>query len=160
MLMINICAKSNSLDVIRRAYVDGIKNVHIVFNDGHDIKITKIRRMANVTLSPDKRTVAWLVLNTWIAEGDTVPQSGKLAIYKNGKTRYIECGPFIRDYWFWMQGRQIATDCGGMHFAGTLTLYDIDTLRDIASFYQPDIPEDKQPAWSKSSSNSDSDTTH
>ena len=97
----------------------------------------------------DKRSAAWLVLNSWIAEGDTEPGASQLAIYRDGQLRDIKCEPFIRDYWFWMQGKQVAIDCGGRHFAGTQSLFDIDTLLMIDSFFQPDIPEDRRPVWSK-----------
>lgn len=146
---INVQVESVAVGVINRIYLDKTKNIHVVAKNGQDIKITKGGRIANATLSPDKRTVAWMKLNKWIAEGDTEPQASVLGIYKNGKIRYIECGPFIRDYWFWMQGKQVATDCGGRHFAGTLTLYDTDSLKEIESIFQMDVSEEKLPAWAK-----------
>lgn len=159
LLLIKVYVQPNASNLVKLVYIEKTKNVHVVDSNDRDTKITKGGRVSNVTLSPDKRTVAWLVLNTWIAEGDTDAESSKLAVYQNGKTRFVECGPFIRDYWFWQKGRQIATDCGGRHFAGTLTLYDTDTLLEIDSFFEPGIPEDKRPAWSKSSNSGESDTS-
>ena len=134
---------------LKNVYIDNEKNVHIISAEGQDEKISKIGDAAGATLSPDKRSAAWLVLNSWIAEGDIEPGASQLAIYRDGQLRHIQCEPFIRDYWFWMQGRQVAIDCGGRHFAGTQSLFDIDTLLMIDSFFQPDISEDKRPVWSK-----------
>ena len=134
---------------LKNVYIDNEKNVHIISAEGRDEKISKSGDAAGATLSPDKRSAAWLVLNSWIAEGDTEPGASQLAIYRDGQLRHIQCAPFIRDYWFWMQGKQVAIDCGGRHFAGTQSLYDINTLRMIESFFQPDIPEDRRPVWSK-----------
>ena len=134
---------------LKNVYIDNEKNVHIISAEGRDEKISKSGDAADATLSPDKRSAAWRVLTAWIAEGDTEPGASQLAIYRDGQLRHIKCEPFIRDYWFWMQGRLVAIDCGGRHFAGTQSLYDIDTLRMLESFFQPDIPEDRHPVWSK-----------
>ena len=134
---------------LKNVHIDKEKNVHIISAEDRDEKISKSGDAAGATLSPDKRSAAWLVLNSWIAEGDIEPGASQLAIYRDGQLRHIQCEPFIRDYWFWMQGRQVAIDCGGRHFAGTQSLFDIDTLLMIDSFFQPHIPEDKRPVWSK-----------
>jgi hypothetical protein len=101
-------------------------------------------------LAPDNETVAWLALNTWKAEGDGRPGSEELVIYRNGKLASIKCTPFIRDYWFWQNGSQIAIDCGGRHFAGRELLYDTRTLRELASFDQAEVQLEKRPDWSNS----------
>ena len=87
-------------------------------------------------------------MNNWVAEGDDGPGSEELVIYQSGKISSLECHPFIRDYWFRKNGSQIAIDCGGRHFAGTETLYDIKTARKISSFYEGDVPLEKRPDWS------------
>lgn len=149
---------SRNINKFESIYIDTAKNIHIIFPDGRDKKITKNGRAARATLAPDKHSAAWLVLNSWIAEGDVGPSSSQLAIYRNSRLRYIKCEPFIRDYWFWMGGKQVAIDCGGRHFAGTLILYDANTLQNIDSIFQADVPEDKRPAWSRQEGNSDSNT--
>jgi len=87
-------------------------------------------------------------LNSWIAEGDIGPESEELAIYHRGKITSIKCSPFIRDYWFWKNGRQVAIDCGGRHFAGREILYDIENLKEISSFDQNKVLLEKRPDWS------------
>ncbi|MYN46204.1 hypothetical protein GTP23_14220 [Pseudoduganella sp. FT93W] len=134
---------------IRRVYIDRSKNVHIIFSDGLDRKVTNNGHATEATLAPNKRTAAWLVQNSWIADGDVAPGSAKIAIYRDEKLRYISCEPFIRDYWYWMQGEQIAIDCGGRHFSGTQSIYDTSTLLMIDSFVQSNVPENQRPIWSK-----------
>ena len=133
----------------KAVYVDKTNNVHIVLHDGRDKTISSSGNAANATLAPDRRSAAWLVRNAWTAEGDAGPGASRLAIYRNGRLRYIKCEPFIRDYWFWLGGRQIAIDCGGRHFAGTLKLHDAQTLRTIDAIVQADVPEEQRPAWSR-----------
>lgn len=125
------CYASNTGNTAFKAiYVDKTNNVHLVFHDGRDKKISSGGNAANATLAPDNSYAAWLVRNAWTAEGD-------------------KCEPFIRDYWFWLGGRQIAIDCGGRHFAGTLKLHDAQTLRTIDAIVQADVPEEQPPAWSR-----------
>ena len=143
---------------IKKAYVDQKNNVHVISPEGADKKITSSGRAHGVKLSTDGKTTIWLIKNCWIAEGDTAPAGSAIAIYRNGKLRQIRCDPFIRDYWFWMGGKQIAIDCGGRHFAGTLTLYDATSLRKLDSLYQPDVPEEKRPAWARPEGLSDPET--
>ena len=133
----------------KAVYVDKANNVHIVLHDGRDKKISSSGNAASATLAPDKNAAAWLVLNAWIAPGDAVASASQLAIYRHCQLRYLTCEPFIRDYWFWRGGRQIAIDCGGRHFAGKLMLHDVETLRHIDSIVQADVPEEQRPAWSR-----------
>lgn len=147
---------SSNSKKLESIYIDKKNNIHIIFHDGQNKKISMNGHATKATLAPDKNSAAWLLLNKWIADGDIAPGASQLAIYRNNKVRYIKCEPFIRDYWFWMKGNQIAIDCGGRHFAGTLILYDTNTLRTIDSIFQADVPEDKRPAWSRQESNSGS----
>lgn len=98
--------------------------------------------------APDNETVAWLAMNTWVAEGHTEPQSEELKIYKNGLIRSIKCPLFIRDHWSWQNGSQIAIDCGGRHFAGWKILYDVTSLRAIATVDEAQVPLEKRSDWS------------
>jgi hypothetical protein len=133
---------------LKKVYLDKNKNVHIITSRGQNIQVTTKRNAASLKIAPDNETVAWLVTNNWIAEGDDKPGAEELAIYHSGKISFIECRPFIRDYWFWKNGSQIAIDCGGRRFAGTETLYDIKTAKEISSFYEGDVPLEKRPEWS------------
>ena len=135
-------------ETLRNAYLDKNQNVHIVTSHGHHVQLTTKRNATSLEIAPNNETVAWLVINNWIAEGDVEPGLEELAIYHNKKIATIKCRPFIRDYWFWKNGSQIAIDCGGRHFAGTEILYDTKTLKEISSFYQGDVPVEKRPDWS------------
>jgi hypothetical protein len=99
-------------------------------------------------LSKDKRTAVWLTEQEWINEGDDVRGISRLTVYRNRKQHNIDCFPFLREYWFWENGREIGIFCGGLHFAGNYFLYDSNTGRLIESFHQYDIQEEKRPAWS------------
>ena len=151
----NCYASNTGNNAFKAIYVDKTNNVHLVFHDGRDKKISSGGKAASATLAPDNSYAAWLVRNAWIAEGDAGPSASRLAIYRNGQLRFIKCEPFIRDYWFWRGGRQIAIDCGGRHFAGTLKLHDAQTLRTIDAIVQADVPEEQRPAWSRPDSDSD-----
>lgn len=133
---------------LKQAYLDNKQNAHVVTAHGRDLKITRNGNVGSLKLAPDSETVAWLVMNTWTAECDDEPRSQELVIYRNGKSRSIKCTPFIRDYWFWMNGSQIAIDCGSQHFAGHQILYDSKTLHELASFDEAKVPLEKRPVWS------------
>lgn len=135
-------------ETLKKVYLDSKRNVHIMNDHGRDSQITNKGNASSLKLAPDRETVAWLVLNTWIAEGDDEPGSEELIIYRDGKFSSLKCTPFIRDYWFWMNGNQIAIDCGGRHFAGRETLYDTKTMRELSSFDEAKVPLEKRPNWS------------
>lgn len=149
--LLSICTASVNIkaETLKQVYLDKKNNVHLVTALGHDIQITKTGNAASLKLAPDNETVAWLVMNSWIAEGDVEPQSEELKIYQNGKTKSIKCSLFIRDYWFWLNGNQVAIDCGGQHFAGWEILYSTKTLKKIASFDEAKVPLKNRPDWSR-----------
>ena len=138
-----------SAETVKRAYIDKRKNVHVVAVGGRDIQVTTKGNAADLKTAPDNKTVAWLTMNDWVAEGDVKPGSEELVIYRNGKAFSINCTPFIRDYWFWQKGDRVAIDCGGRRFAGRDILYDVKTLKKIESVDQAGIPFHKRPAWSR-----------
>jgi len=135
---------------LKRVYLDQKNNVHVLTQLGERRQITQNGKASMLKLSPDNQTVTWLVLNTWKAEGDDKPGAEELVIYRNKKSASIKCTPFIRDYWFWKNGRQIAIDCGGRHFAGREILYDTNTLKELANFNQAELRLEKRPDWSNS----------
>ncbi|MFC3460559.1 hypothetical protein [Massilia haematophila] len=138
-------------EALKRVYLDKKNNVHLQTKQGRDRQVTRKGSASMLKLAPDNETVAWLVLNTWTAEGDDKPGSEELVIYRNGKSASIKCGPFIRDYWFWQNGNQVAIDCGGRRFAGREILYDVKTLKKLETIDQAEVPIDKRPEWSNSS---------
>lgn len=93
---------------------------------------------ANALRSPDGKTAVWQV------------KDDEVRLYRNGRTRSIKCGPFIREFWFWQDGARIAIDCGGSHFAGREILYDSATLKQLDSFDQAEVPLERRPEWSSS----------
>jgi hypothetical protein len=135
-------------EILKKVYLDSKQNVHIVDDHGRDTRITNKGNANHLKLAPDGETVAWLAMNTWTAEGDDGPGSEELIIYRNGKRNSIKCTPFIRDYWFWMNGTQIAIDCGARHFAGREILYDTRTMRELSSFDEAKVPLERRPDWS------------
>lgn len=135
-------------EVLRKVYLDSKRNVHIINDHGKDTQITNKGNANLLKLATDRETVAWLVMNTWTAEGDDGPGSEELIIYRNGERSSVKCTPFIRDYWFWMNGTRIAIDCGARHFAGREILYDTRTMRELSSFDEAKVPLGKRPDWS------------
>jgi hypothetical protein len=135
---------------LKKTYLDQKNNVHILTQKGEHKQLTHSGNVSMLKLAPDNETVAWLKLNTWKAEGDDTPGSEELVIYRNGKSSSIKCTPFIRDYWFWQNGSQIAIDCGGRRFSGREILYDARTLKELANFDQAEVPLEKRPDWSNS----------
>jgi hypothetical protein len=132
---------------LKQAYVDGKHDVRIVTARGRHVRLTRKGNVESATLAPDNETVAWLVKNGWTEGSDALPGPERLFIYRNGKTRMIECEQFIRGYWFWAHGRQVAIDCGGLHFAGNEILYDARTGKVIDHFYQGDVSIEQRPPW-------------
>jgi hypothetical protein len=135
-------------ETLRKAYLDGNRNVHIVNDHGRDTQITNEENAEQLKLANDKETVAWLIMNIWTAEGDDEPGSEELIIYRNGKPSLLKCTPFIRNYRFWMNGNQIAIDCGARHFAGHEILDDTKTMQELSSFDEAAVPSEKRPNWS------------
>jgi hypothetical protein len=146
-LILLISAQANSA-IIEKAYLDSQNNVHFLDRNGKDVKITNDRKASEVSLSPDHRTIAWLIKETEKTDEGVEMGPSKLVIYRDGKARKIQCQPFIRGYWFWKSGAQFAIDCGGEHFAGWEILYDTESLKILKSFHQAEIPFEKRPDWS------------
>ncbi len=131
---------------LAKAYADKARNVHVVTASGKHLKLTSDRRADDVRLSPDGESVAWLSLSYFAGDGRRWPTG--LHVYHGGRTHTIECSEIIREYWFWKNGSHVATDCGGLHFAGIETLYDVRTMKEVDSFDQAEVPVEKRPEWS------------
>lgn len=148
LLLLSISVKYSRAETLRKAYLDSKNNIHLITMQGRHKQITHNGNITSFKIAPNNETIAWLVANTWTAEGDDKPGSEELVIYRDGKSASIKCSPFIRHYWFWQNGAQVAIDCGGRRFAGREILYDSKTLKEIASFDQGDVPLEKRPDWS------------
>ena len=149
LLILSTSISYSRAKTLGKAYLDNKNNIYLITMQGHHKQITHTGNITSFKVAPDKETIAWLVANTWAAEGDDKPGSEELVIYRDGKFASVKCTPFIRDYWFWQNGAQVAIDCGGRHFAGREILYDSKTLKEIASFDQGDVPLQKRPNWSE-----------
>ena len=143
----SVTANANA-ETVKRAYLDKKQNVHVVTENGRNVRVSNKGGAAFLKTAPDKKAIAWLVMNDWVAEGDDKPGAEELVIYRDGKTASIKCSPFIRDYWFWQNGNKIVIDCGGRRFAGREILYDTRTLEELDNLDQAEIPYEKRPAWS------------
>ena len=150
-----VCSQAHAAN-LKQVYLDNTQNVHVVTSTGKDLRVTTTGHRTNVKLSSDGETAAWLVNHTWVAEGESEPAASELVIYRHGLMHTIKCEPFIREYWFWKKGSRVAIDCGSSHFAGQEILYDINTLKKLASFEQGLVPAEKRPTWSASSDQFDS----
>lgn len=149
-LILALLANYSGAEELKNIYLDQKNNVHLLTQKGEHRQLTHKGNASTPKLARDNETAAWLKLNAWTAEGDDKPGSEELVIYRNGKSASIKCTPFIRDYWFWQNGSQIAIDCGGRRFAGREILYDVRTLKELAHFDQAEVPLEKRPDWSNS----------
>lgn len=131
--------------------LDASGNIRLVTANGKALSIANDGKAAAPQLSPDGESAAWLYMGEPPAQGESVWGSSELRIYRDGKTRAIQCAPFIREFWYWKKGSRIAIDCGGSHFAGREILYDAKSLKQLESFDQADVPVEKRPEWSSSS---------
>lgn len=139
------CSTANAGNLVK-AYADKARNVHVVTASGKDIRLTKDRRADDVRLAPDGESASWLELAYFAADGREWPT--ELHVYHGGRTRSTKCGLIIREYWFWKNGTHVAIDCGGLHFAGLETLYEVRTMKEVDSFDQAEVPVEKRPEWS------------
>ena len=147
MLLLFLCTTANS-ETLKKAYLDSKGNVHLITEKGRHYQPSRKASATSIKLAPNNETVGWLVMNSWIPPGETIPGAEELVIYREGKTSSIKCTPFIREFWFWKNGDQVAINCGGLHFAGREILYDTRSLKEVASFDEADVPLGSRPEWS------------
>ena len=138
-------------EALKDVTLDESGNIRLLTADGKALSIANDGKAARPQLSPDGESAAWLYMGEPPAQGESLPGSGELRVYRDGKTRAIKCEPYIRDFWYWKKGSRIAIDCGGSHFAGREILYDAKSLKQLESFGQADVPVEKRPDWSTSS---------
>jgi hypothetical protein len=146
-LFMFLCTSADS-ETLKKAYLDAKGNVHLITEKGKHQQLTHEGNATSLKLAANNETVGWLVKNSWRPPGERTPGSEELVIHRHGKSASIKCTPFIRDYWFWQSGSQVAINCGGLHFAGREILYDTSSLREVASFDEADVPLASRPNWS------------
>lgn len=134
---------------IKHAYIDVKNQVHIVLARNKNITFPNQSNPFSLTVSPDRRSVAWLVQSRYAYQAPEMTLANEVRIYRNGKLATIDCEMFVREYWFWKQGKYIAIDCGPPRFSGREELYEVATLKLISSFDQEKLEFEKRPDWSK-----------
>lgn len=137
----------------RQAYASG-KQVTLVMTSGDVRKLREKYTVRDTRVAPDGMASAWLLADITLEEPAGEVGASTLVVYRKGKRRTVACGQLIREYWFVENGRKIAYDCGGRHFAGNEVLFDTRTLKEISRFHQSDVATDKRPAWSAASADS------
>ena len=147
LLFLSFCTIADA-EALKKAYLDSRGNVHIITERGKHQRLTHEGNATSLKLAANNETVGWLVKNSWTLPGGKAAGSEELVVYQHGKAASIKCTPFIRDFWFWENGDQVAINCGGLHFAGREILYDTRSLREVASFDEADVPLSSRPNWS------------
>jgi hypothetical protein len=132
---------------IRDACLDSTGNVRIATGLGPHRQVTRHGLAFGLTISPDRGSAAWLIGDPAAQDVGSAHTSNELALFREGRVTSLVCRPVIRNYWFWRGGREIAIDCGGMHFAGYSILYDVRTRTQLASFDQGEVPLAQRPDW-------------
>jgi len=137
---------------ISKAYSDKNGSMHLVYEDGKDVKVTKNKKkFTDPKIAEDKQTVGWL--DTFYNDipdlnfqGDT---SRELTIYRNGKViRKIQSEEAcIKGWKFVENGKQVAVVDGGLRFGYLYSLYDIATGKKIQ--FVADPTEEQMPVWGK-----------
>lgn len=138
---------------IQQVHASG-KHVTLVMTGGDSRKVRERYAVRDARVAPDGMASAWLLADIVLEEPAGEVGASTLVVYRKGKRRTLPCGQLIREYWFVENGRKIAYDCGGRHFAGNEVLFDIRTLKEIARFHQTDVATNKRPAWSATSADS------
>lgn len=149
-----LCASAYSAQkAISKVYSDKKGSIHIVYEDGVDVKVTNNnkKKFTDAKIAEDKLTVGWLdSFYTDIPElnfqGDT---SRELTIYRNGKViRKIKSNEAcIKGWKFIENGKQVAVVDGGLRFGYLYSLYNIATGKIIQFVDNP--TEEKMPVWGK-----------
>lgn len=125
-------------------------HVQLLTTAGKTINVRENYLIRDARIAPDGMAAAWLLLDVAADERLSEHGASTLVIYTGGGRRTLVCSQLIREYWFHAQGREIAYDCGGRHFAGNEVLFDTRTLTEKARFHQAEIPIGRRPAWSSS----------
>ena len=126
------------------------KQVKLLTTAGKTIIVREKYPVHDARVAPDGMTAAWLLVDVTFDDPPDETGVATMVVYRKGKRRTVPCYQLIREYWFHAQGKQIAYDCGGRHFAGNEVLFDTHTLKEVARFHQADVPIDKRPSWSSS----------
>ncbi|MEP6669417.1 MAG: hypothetical protein ABJF10_09710 [Chthoniobacter sp.] len=128
---------------------EAIGNVQVIYEDGtKDLWTTK----GNCSLpkaAPDS-TVGWTVHGNpvHINSGDPIRPNPELVVCRQGKVlaRIQASLPFIEDWHFLAEGKQVALRCRGGHGPANIELHDTATGKLVTTLKAYD---EKLPAWAK-----------
>jgi hypothetical protein len=150
-LAVGVSIGTANAQPFKSAYLDANGDVHVVTQEGNDIRVTKSGRNREPLLAADRRTVAWIKVHIDDVKANYSKSEGTVYLFAGGRIKHLRCDPFVRDFWFVDRGSKIGIDCGGLHFAGIEELHDTSSMKLLETMDQSTVPMDKRPAWSNHS---------
>jgi hypothetical protein len=141
----------------RSVSVDSSGRLHVVLDSGREILPPKARYQSafgDPAISPDHRTVGWLVLYPYpyppgerYKPDDTLP--GALALYRNSRVMHeFHTEQTFYDWQFQSGGKRVAYSTGPTHGgAAECVLRDVDSGKVIARWQVED--GENPPAWAR-----------
>jgi hypothetical protein len=148
LLLSLLLASSVSAQTFTSATID--KRMRIVGSttDGRLVVLARPGRYTRLQISEDHRTVVWLVVSRIQYHDAQTDVSHLLSWYRAGRRHSFSTGEvFIRDVWFYNDGKDIGVNYGGMHFAGANVLLDALTGKETDFFADRDKSNKTVPAW-------------
>ena len=151
---------------VKKTYVAPMKNdakdcwkfgehgdLHIVYRDGRDVKITKNGDASNdAHIAPDGHTVGYTTgahqpCTDW-SYGGTMFVNSKLVLMRDGKQlRAFEVpGTFIESWRFWNNGKYVAIGSRWHHGVGYVRLFDVKSGKLLERLTTPEA-ENKKLKW-------------
>jgi hypothetical protein len=141
----------------RSASVDSHGQLHIVLDSGREIVLQKSKDQAafgDPAISPDRRTVGWLVLYPYPYSPQTTyrsyeTMSGALALYRNDRVIHqFRSEQTFYDWQFQSGGKHVAYCTGPTHGgAAECVLRDVDSGKVIARWWVKDGED--PPVWAR-----------
>lgn len=141
---------------VTRAYADESGAVHVVYSDGKEKIIHKLRGsvgVEDVKTATDGLTIGWLI--TWpnpdeLRKWETLP--GTLVVWRNGKIiRQFTATGVFEGWTFWKGSEQVACQDSPLHGPSYgYDLYDVTSGRLVEHIPNDDAADtDKLPDWVK-----------
>lgn len=140
----------------RSVSVDSAGRLHIVSDSGKEILPPKMQRQASFgdpAISPDHRTVGWLVMYPYPdppgANYPREPIAGALVLYRGGRVAYhFRTEQTFWDWQFQDGGKRVAYSTGPTHGgAAECVLRDVESGKLVARWSVRDGRE--PPAWAR-----------
>lgn len=168
-LLVAVAAPSLAKDKswrVKKTYVVPLKNdvkdcwalgnhgdLHIVYRDGRDVKITKDGAVCKgAQIAPDGHTVGYTIgvhkpCTDW-SIGGTMFVNSQLVLMRDGQQlRVLQVpGTFIEGWRFWNQGKYVAVGSRWHHGVGYVRLFDVKSGHLLEKMTTP-AAEDKKLKW-------------